>query len=141
MICWLNPLHSCWIYCSKIYDGPQLMHSKLPHCLSLFSIFTCIFLHIMYCKIVFLIYSYNGLITMDFQRDIYLERDVPIHIFLYEVIFCKNPSHNILIPWMLFTNTYILFSILELFLVKHSSPILFHKIFIFVLMSARLRSC
>lgn len=141
MICWLNPLHSCWIYCSKIYDGPQLMHSKLPRCLSLFSIFTCIFLHIMYCKIVFLIYSYNGLITMDFQRDIYLERDVPIHIFLYEVIFCKNPSYNILIPWMLFTDTYILFSILELFLVKHSSPILFHKIFIFVLMSARLRSC
>lgn len=141
MICWLNPLHSCWIYCSKIYDGPQLMHSKLPCCLSLFSIFTCIFLHIMYCKIVFLIYSYNGLITMDFQRDIYLERDVPIHIFLYEVIFCKNPSYNILIPWMLFTDTYILFSILELFLVKHSSPILFHKIFIFVLMSARLRSC
>lgn len=125
----------------KIFDGPQLRHSKLPCCLSLFSIFTCIFLHIMYCKIVFLIYSYNGLITMDFQRDIYLERDVPIHIFLYEVIFCKNPSHNILIPWMLFTDTYILFSILELFLVKHSSPILFHKIFIFVLMSARLRSC
>lgn len=141
MICWLNPLHSWWIYCSKIYDGPQLMHSKLPRCLSLFSIFTCIFLHIMYCKIVFLIYSYNGLITMDFQRDIYLERDVPIHIFLYEVIFCKNPSHNILIPWMLFTDTYILFIILELFLVKHSSPILFHKIFIFVVMSARLRSC